>query len=162
MERDESRQLLRSGRWQRIWWRMPARLYQEIHARWGLYHVSIARLCTYLTLSKTYLWQWCSMQTAMSRRYSCVSFGFRNLVTLSYLNASDTQYEMKLVTPHFRRWRGTGSRSRFVLYNVSSILKDIFVSPPSPHRLVPTIAHSPPQRLILAVGPWAQNWAFRW
>lgn len=33
-----------------------------------------------------------------------------------YLNASDTQYEMKLVTPHFRAWRGTGSRSLFVLF----------------------------------------------
>jgi hypothetical protein len=31
------------------------------------------------------------------------------------LKASDTQYEMKLVTPHFRAWRGTGSRSLLVL-----------------------------------------------
>ena len=36
-----------------------------------------------------------------------------------YLKASDTQYEMKLVTPHFRAWRGTGSRSLFVLVDVS-------------------------------------------
>jgi hypothetical protein len=36
-----------------------------------------------------------------------------------YLKASDTQYEMKLVTPHFRAWRGTGSRSLFVLYDIS-------------------------------------------
>ena len=35
-----------------------------------------------------------------------------------YLKASETQYEMKLVTPHFRAWRGTGSRSLFVLVDV--------------------------------------------
>jgi hypothetical protein len=36
-----------------------------------------------------------------------------------YLKASEIQYEMKLVTPHFRAWRGTGSRSLFVLFNIS-------------------------------------------
>lgn len=34
----------------------------------------------------------------------------------AHLNASETQYEMKLVTPHFRACRGTGSRSLFVLH----------------------------------------------
>jgi hypothetical protein len=39
---------------------------------------------------------------------------------LAYLKASDIQYVMKLVTPHFRRWRGTGSRSLFVLFYIST------------------------------------------
>jgi hypothetical protein len=38
----------------------------------------------------------------------------------SHLKASETQYEMKLVTPHFRAWRGTGSRSLFVLEEIST------------------------------------------
>ena len=35
------------------------------------------------------------------------------------MNASETQYEMKLVTPHFLACLGTGSRSLFVLYTIN-------------------------------------------
>jgi hypothetical protein len=43
------------------------------------------------------------------------------IVLVTNLKASDTQYEMKLVTPHFRACLGTGSRSLFVLCNISVI-----------------------------------------
>ena len=54
-----------------------------------------------------------------ARRMSRV-LGHGGMKGVADLNASDTQYEMKLVTPHFRAWRGTGSRSLFVLSNISA------------------------------------------
>ena len=49
----------------------------------------------------------------------------------AHLKASDTQYAMKLVTPHFRSCLGTGSMSLFVLENISMQPTIFHRNPPS-------------------------------
>ena len=53
----------------------------------------------------------------------------------AHLKASDTQYAMKLVTPHFRSCLGTGSMSLFVLENISMQPTDFH--PKSPIQVLP-------------------------
>lgn len=45
---------------------------------------------------------------------------------------------MKLVTPHLRRWRGTGSRSLFVLYIITSAFQSHSSFPANVNRNIPS------------------------
>jgi hypothetical protein len=65
---------------------------------------------------------------------------------------------MKLVTPHLRRWRGTGSRSLFVLCRVSSTLD---LRNLSQLFILHTIVNSPPRTQISSAPCEATNSAFR-
>lgn len=58
-----------------------------------------------------------SATTAMlSRHVSPTAITLAPNCHVAALKASDIQYAMKLVTPHFLSWGGTGSRSLFVLF----------------------------------------------
>lgn len=58
-----------------------------------------------------------SATTAMlSRHVSPTAITLAPNCHVAALKASDIQYAMKLVTPHFLSWGGTGSRSLLVLF----------------------------------------------